>query len=385
VRLLHTGDWHVGKTLSRRSRIDEARQVLMEVAELATAEQVDVVLVAGDVFDQLSPSADAEAAVYDALVDFERRQIPVVVLAGNHDHAHRWRALEPLLARFAVYVVPEPRRPDAGGIVEIPSRDGSTSVQIAALPWVPINRLVVVQDVLGLAEKPFQTYTTEMARILAALCHGFDPSKCSVLAGHFFVSGAVPSGSERPLSIGELYAVTPQAIPVSPQYIALGHVHKPQRVPGVAIPARYAGSLLQLDFGEVGQKKSVALIDLEPGRPAQAREAPISSGRHLRDVRGTLDELAEDSAGGSDDFLRVVLVCDGPQPGLGDIVRELLPNALQVTLDYPHEEVKHHVLDLRELTPRELFTRFYDERHSAEPEKELLDLLDELLDEVTAT
>ncbi|MDQ3671675.1 MAG: exonuclease SbcCD subunit D [Actinomycetota bacterium] len=382
MKLLHTGDWHVGKTLSRRSRIDESRQVLDELAALATAEQVDVMLVTGDVFDQLSPSPDAEAAVYDALVEFERQQIPVAVIAGNHDHAHRWRALEPLLARFAIHVIPEPRRPEAGGIVEIRSRDGSTSMQIAALPWVPINRLVEVQDVLGLAEEPFQAYTTEMSRILAALCHAFDPAKCNVLVGHFYVSGAVPSGSERPLSIGELYAVTPQAVPVSPQYVALGHVHKPQKVPGVAVPARYAGSLLQLDFGEVGQEKSVVLVDLEPGKPAQVRQIALSGGRRLRDIRGTLDQLAA-HADGSDDFLRVVLECDSPQPGLGDAVRDLLPNALQVTLDYPREEVEREVPDLRTLKPRELFSRFYSERHAAEPEKELLDLLDELLDEVT--
>src|SRR2546423_11185684 len=134
MRLLPTGDWHVGKTLARRSRIEEARDILAEVAEIASSEEVDVVVVAGDVFDQLSPSADAEAVVYDALLDFERRRIPVVLIAGNHDHAHRWRALEPLLNRFAVHVVPVPRRPEQGGIIELPSRDGASAVQLACLP-----------------------------------------------------------------------------------------------------------------------------------------------------------------------------------------------------------------------------------------------------------
>src|SRR5436305_15021435 len=99
-----------------------------------------------------------------------------------------------------------------------------------------------------------------MAEILAALSRGFDPKKCNVLVGHLFVSGATTSGSERPLSIGELYAVTAQAIPTSPQYVALGHVHKPQRVPAVAIPARYAGSLLQRDSGAVAHRKSDASV-----------------------------------------------------------------------------------------------------------------------------
>jgi exonuclease SbcD len=385
MRLLHTGDWHVGKTLARQSRIDEARQVLGEVAEIANSEKVDVVVVAGDVFDHLSPSADAEAAVYDALVDFERRQIPVVLIAGNHDHAHRWRALEPLLDRFDVHVVPQARRPDKGGIVEIAARDGSTALQLACLPWVPVGRLIETRHLLGLEEEPFQAYTTEMAGVLKALCQGFDATKCNVLVGHVFVSGALTSGSERPLSIGELYAVTPQAIPTSPQYVALGHVHKPQKVPGVAVPARYAGSLLQLDFGEVGQEKSVALVELEPGRPADVREIPLTSGRHLRDLHGTFDELAQMVDEVGDDYLRVVLECDGPQPGLSDAVRELLPNALQVKLDYPKLDSDEAPLDLKSATPRELFERFFTERHSAPPEKELLDLFDELLDEVSST
>jgi exonuclease SbcD len=383
MRLLHTGDWHVGKALARQSRIEEAREVLGEVAHIANSEEVDVVVVAGDVFDHLSPSPDAEAAVYDALVEFERQQIPVVLIAGNHDHAQRWRALEPLLDRFAVRVVPEPRRPDKGGIVEIAARDSSATMQLACLPWVPTGRLIETGQLMGLAEETFQAYTTEMARILAALCRGFDAKKCNVLVGHLFVSGAVTSGSERPLSIGELYAVTPQAVPTSPQYVALGHVHKPQRVPGVAVPARYAGSLLQLDFGEVGQEKSVALVELEPGKPAEVREIPLTSGRHLRDLHGTLDELAQMLNEVGDDYLRVVLECDGPQPGLGDAVRDLLPNALQVTIDYPKLDPDEAPIDLNSTTPRELFERYYTERHSAPPEKALLDLFDELLDEVS--
>lgn len=385
MRLLHTGDWHVGKTLARQSRIDESRLVLAEVAEIAGSEQVDVVVVAGDVFDHLSPSADAEGVVYDALLDFERRKIPVVLIAGNHDHAHRWRALEPLLNRFAVQVVPVPRRPNEGGIIELPSRDGTSIAQFACLPWVPIARLIDTGHLLGLAEETFQAYTTAMAQILSALCEDFDPKKCNVLVGHLFVSGATTSGSERPLSIGELYAVTAQAIPTSPQYVALGHVHKPQRVPGVAVPARYAGSLLQLDFGEVGQEKSVALVELEPGKPAEVREIPLRDGRRLRDLHGTVDELAQMADEVGDDYLRVVLECDGPQPGLNDAVRELLPNTVQVKLDYPHLELERVSLDLDAVTPRELFTRYYAERHSAEPEKELLDLFDELLDEVSPT
>jgi exonuclease SbcD len=222
-------------------------------------------------------------------------------------------------------------------------------------------------------------------RLIEALCAAFDPSKCSVLAAHLYVSGAVPAGSERALTIGDLFAVAPQALPSTAQYVALGHVHRPQRVPGAGAPARYAGSLLQLDFGEAGQDKSLVVVELEPGKPAQIEEVVFVAGRKLMDMRGTLDELEQHRDSVDDAYLRVFLVCDRPQAGLGDQVRELLPNALEVRLEYERDESEAGRIDMKTLTPRELFERYYRERHSADAETELLDLFDRLLDEVTTT
>ncbi len=384
MRLLHTADWHIGKTLARRPRIDEAREAVDAVVSAAVEHEVDAVLVCGDVFEHLAPTPEAEQVVYEALVRFDAHRIPVVLLAGNHDHPQRWRAVESLLARFAVHVVPEVRRPERGGLLEIAARDGSAGAQIAVLPWVPERRLVGAAELMGLAEQPQQTYATGVARLLEALCAAFDPDKCSVLAAHLHVSGATPAGSERQLTIGDLFAVAPQAIPATAQYVALGHVHRPQRVPGVAAPARYAGSLLQLDFSEAGQEKSVVLADLEPGRPAQVRELPITAGRRLMDVRGTLDELEQYRDSADEAFVRVFLVCERPVPGLADQVRELLPNALEVRLEYEREEDDGGRVDVKALTPRELFQRYHRDRYGAEAETRLLDLFDRLLDEATA-
>jgi DNA repair protein SbcD/Mre11 len=383
VRLLHTADWHVGKTLARRPRIDEAREAVGAVVSAAVEHEVDAVLICGDVFDHLAPSPEAEQVVYEALLRFEAHRIPVILLAGNHDHPQRWRAVESLLARFQVHVVPEVRRPERGGLVEVAARDGSHSAQIAVLPWVGERRLVGAAELMGLAGDPHQAYATGVARLLEALCAAFDPGKCNVLAAHLHVSGARPSGSERQHTIGDPFAVAPQAIPAAAQYVALGHVHRPQRVPGAGAPARYAGSLLQLDFGEAGQQKSLVLADLEPGRPARVREIPIDAGRRLLDVRGALEELEQyrDSAGEA--FLRVFLACQRPVPGLADEVREILPNALEVRLEYDREEGDGRHVDVRALTPRELFERYHRDRHGAEAEAELLDLFDRLLDEAT--
>jgi exonuclease SbcD len=385
VRLLHTADWHIGKTLARHSRIDEARAAVDAVVAAAVEHEVDAVLVCGDVFDHLAPSPEAERVVYEALLRFREHRIPVVLLAGNHDHPQRWRAIESLLARVDVRVVPEVRRPERGGLVEVPARDGSGSAQIAVLPWVSERRLLGAAELMGLPGQPAQTYAAGVARLLEALCAAFDPDKCNVLAAHLHVAGATPSGSERQLTIGDLFAVAPGAIPATAQYVALGHVHRPQRVRGAAAPARYAGSLLQLDFGEAGQQKSLVLVDLEPGRPAQVRELPIAAGRRLLDVRGTLDELEQHRDAAEEAFVRVFLACERPLPGLADQVREILPNAVEVRLEYARDEADGRRVDAAALAPRELLQRYHQDRYGAAAETELLDLFDRLLDEVTTT
>jgi exonuclease SbcD len=161
------------------------------------------------------------------------------------------------------------------------------------------------------------------------------------------------------------------------QYTALGHVHRPQRVKGSAVPARYAGSLLQLDFSEAGHAKSVSIVELRPGLPAEVRELPLSAGRRLRDVAGTFEELEAKSAGFGNDFLRVTLNAAGPSPGLADTVRELLPNAVQVFVDYPRQPGSE--VPPRGLDPRGLFARHYERRHQSPTPQALMDLFTSFL------
>ena len=381
MKILHTSDWHVGKTLARRSRLDEAREVLAEIVDIAEREAVDAVLVCGDIFDHIAPSAAAEKVVYDTLVEMERREIPVLLVPGNHDHARRWRALEPLLHRFTIRVVPKVRRPDAGGIVRIEARDKSTELQVAVLPWVFERQLFGARELMGLPGETFQNYAEELQLLIEKLCQPLDPSTCTAFAGHLFVSGSAPGEGQRGLTIGQVYAITPQALP-EVQYAALGHVHRPQRVPGSSRPAYYCGSPLQLDFGEVDQQKSVNIVELEPGQPANVRTEPITGGRRLRDVRGTYEELDAQKDELRDAFLRVELKCGGPLPGLGDQVRALLPNALEVRLDYPREETQTETR-IRGLTAREQYAHYLREKQGAEPDQKELDLFESLLMEVT--
>jgi exonuclease SbcD len=380
MRILHTGDWHVGRTLHRRQRLEESEAVLAELVEIAAAEHVDVVLVCGDVFEHFARSAEAERIVYRTLLELRAAGPEIVVVPGNHDNAKRFAAVEQLFAVAGVHVVSDVRRPDAGGIVRLRGRDG-TPIEVACLPWVTERMLFGAAEMMGDQGEPYQQYADELARIVRALCTPLDSAAVTVLAAHMFVSGAHIGTSERELTIGDVFAISPASLPTAVQYIALGHVHRPQDVPGAATPARYAGSLLQMDFGEAGETKSVTLVEVEPGRPPRTRAVPMTRGRRLRDVRGPLVEL-ETIRADDDEWLRVELVCDGPQPGLADQVREILPNALEVRLYYPRQDAERRAGELRLLSPRQLFTRYYRERYGADVDEAVIALFDELLEEV---
>jgi len=381
VRILHTGDWHVGRTLHRRQRLEESEAVLSEVVQIAAGQQVDLVLVCGDVFDHFAPSAEAERIVYRTLLDLRGTGAEVVVVPGNHDNARRFTAVEALFAAAGVQVVSEVRRPDAGGIVRLRGRDG-TPVEVACLPWVAERMLFGAAEMMGDQGEPYQEYADELARLIRALCAALNPDAVTVLAAHLFVSGAHVGTSERELTIGDIFAVSPAALPTTVQYIALGHVHRPQDVPGAATPARYAGSLLQLDFGEAGETKSVTIVEAEPGHPPRTSAVALTQGRRLRDVRGRLADLQALKAADDNEWLRVELVCDGPQPGLADEVREILPGALEVRLDYPRQDAERRAGELRRLSPRQLFSRYHRERYGADADDAVMTLFDELLEEV---
>lgn len=380
MRLLHTGDWHVGRTLHRRHRLDECETVLEEVVGIAESESVDVVLVCGDVFEHYAPSAEAERIVYKTLLDLRATGAEVIVVPGNHDNPKRFGAVESLLGAAGVRVVPEVRRPDEGGVVEV-TIDGGSRLQVACLPWVAERVLYTAADLMRDQEEPYKEYAEELSALITALCSKLDADAVTVLAGHVFVSGAAVGDGERDLTIGQIFAINPAALPTTVQYIALGHVHRPQNVPGAATPARYAGSLLQLDFGEAAQGKSVTIVDAEPGRPVKLREQPLSSGRQLLQVRGSLAELERHQDTRDSAWLKVELVCDGPQPGLADEVREILPHALEVRLDYPREDAAKRAGELRRLSPRDLFARYFRERHGADAHEDVIQLFDELLEE----
>jgi DNA repair protein SbcD/Mre11 len=382
VRILHTGDWHVGRAVRGRSRFDEFDAALSEVVGIARQESVDALLIAGDLYDHRSPTPEADALVFEVLVQLYASGIPVIAIPGNHDSALRLEALAKLLRPIGVTMVPRVLPPTHGSLIEVPSREGTEAALVACVPFVPERRFGDAAALFRATEDWYQSYAEGMGRLLSAMTSPFREDRVNVLLAHLFTDGAIPGGGEHQITIGIEYAISPSRLPSTASYIALGHVHRPQAVRGAPSPTRYAGSLLQLDFGETEQTKSVTIVEASAGKPAKVREVALSSGRRLLDVEGTLDEVLAKGAKLGQAYLRVLVDTDGPVPGIAEQIRDALPNAVDVTLRYERQEDLREETPLSSLQPRDQFISYFRREHGVEdPPEELLRAFDEVLED----
>ncbi|HXH22094.1 MAG TPA: exonuclease SbcCD subunit D [Dehalococcoidia bacterium] len=384
MRVLHTADWHLGRQIRGRSRQDEFEAVLAEVAAIVRSERVDLLLVAGDIFDTFSPAPEAEKLLYETLEQMVREGAQVVLLAGNHDHARHMDALTRVLRLAGIHCFGSVTADPALARVAIPSRDRSEVAQIVALPWVPERFTFDFESLARGLEKPLAQYAERMERLIRHLWSKPDPKAVNIFAGHMLISGAEigPGGGERQLQIGQNFAVKASALPDDAEYVALGHVHKPQQI-AAASRVEYSGSLLQLDFGEADQKRSVNLVELRPGLPPDVRRLELKGGRPLRNVTvrfADLPRLAEEHAGA---YLKVTVELDEFVPALAQKVHDLVPNAVEVTP--PKLPAAASGPDPREqrrgLQPHELFASFYRSKRGTDAPAELVRLFNQLLTE----
>jgi exonuclease SbcD len=383
MRFLHTADWHVGRTMRGRPRTSEFHEVLAEVVEISRAEAVEAILVSGDIWDSAAPTPDADRLVYEALRECIGHGIQVVLLGGNHDSPRKLEALGLLSELLGVQTQFKVLRPDAGGVLTIEGRE--EIARIAAIPWMREGDLVSAQQVMGLQEQWFSAYADGAAQIYRAMCDGFRKETVNVLMGHVFVNGAsyaTRDGSERQLHIGQAYGIDPSGLPGTPQYIALGHIHRPQTIHESSVRTEYAGSLLQLDFGEAEDQKRVVVFDVVPGRPVRdVRSIGLTKGTRLIELRGRLDEVLARAADLPEAHVRVTLEVDQPEPGLAQRVRDQVPGAVDVRLDYP-DLAREETPALTSLAADEQFRRYFRSQHGADPDVDTLALFRELHDSV---
>ncbi|WP_336027945.1 exonuclease SbcCD subunit D [Geodermatophilus sp. FMUSA9-8] len=285
MRLLHTSDWHIGRSLHGADLLAEQEAVLSGLAEVVAAERVDAVLVAGDVYDRAVPSADATAVLDRVLTRLRGAGATVVLTPGNHDSARRLNFAAGLLAVSGVHV-----RATVAGLDEpVLLSDAHGDVAVYGLPYLEPE---IARHELGLldARSHEAVLRAAMDRVRADLF--LRPGTRSVVLAHAFVGGGLASESERDICVGGV-DIVPAAVFDGVDYVALGHLHRPQ---SLSDRLRYSGSPLPYSFGEAGQDKQAWLVDLDAGGLAGVREVPLPLPRALTVLTGTLEELLADPA-----------------------------------------------------------------------------------------
>ncbi len=307
IRILHTADWHLGKRLQEYPRIAEQREVLDEMVEIADAQNVDMVLIAGDIFDTFNPSHEAVELFFKTLKRLSKGgERPVVVISGNHDSTQFIEAPDPLAREMGILFYGKydsliPTGEIGNGIQVCRSEQGFVELQLPKLTF-PIRIILApyANELLLKAYLGEEDREAELRKLLARRWQGLADAYCdhhgvNLFLGHFFFvkEGKEPDPepeSERPiLHVGGTQAIFTHDLPNSLQYAALGHLHRYHSVQERPFPVTYSSSPLAYSFSEAEQEKQVVIIDAAPSESVKITPLPLTKGKPL--YRRTFDNL----------------------------------------------------------------------------------------------
>src|SRR5499427_795331 len=323
MRLIHTSDWHLGRTLHGESLLEHQEVFLDWLLAEAVDRQAGAVVVAGDIYDRAVPPTDAVKLLDKTLVSFARARVPVVLTSGNHDSAVRLGFGAGLTEAAGVHL-----RTEVADIIRpviVPDAHGE--VGIYGIPYLLPD---AVMDELG-AERSHASVLAAAAARIREDAAGRGLSRTVVLA-HAFVTNAEPSESERDIRVGGI-GDAPAAVLAGCSYLALGHLHGQQEVPvpGSSTTARYCGSPLAFSFSE-HQAKSVTLAEIDGAGNVTAELLPAPAPRPLRTVRGRLADLLARAGGDLADlanaWVKVVLTDPSRLAAPMERLREKWPHTI---------------------------------------------------------
>ena len=403
MRVLHTADWHFGKTLEGRDRLPEQRRFVDELCQICDDEQIDLILMAGDVYQTFNPSAEAEELFYEALDRLSAHGTRgIVVISGNHDSPDRLSAPFPLADRLGITLLGLPKEPLHATIhpavgrvqrvaagpswLELNLPSTNEHCVIAALPYPSESRL---NELLSesLDEADIQAgYSQSVQTMFQNLASHFRKDTVNLAMSHLYVRGGLPSDSEQDIAFGGAYLVDPAVFPETAQYVALGHLHRPQWVQGTKVPVRYAGSPIAYSFSETGYTKSVTVIDVLPGESAKVHEVPLSCGRPLVKwvARGGVEEALRWIESGKDEAAFIDLEVHVSSTDLlldSRDLRRLRPDLVSVHFVFTEAPSAFVPEGVRHLPVDEQFRRFYEKERGRAPDKRMVEVFLRLLEE----
>lgn len=354
MKFLHTADLHIGKKIFELSLIEDQKHILQQITDIAVKENVDAVLIAGDVYDRAVPSTEAVSLLDDFLTGLQEKGIPVIMISGNHDSPERVSFADAILEKQGLYIAGNYQEPLKTVVLE----DEYGPVHFVCMPFV----------------KPAVTGTSTGAEavehMLSALPMTLSMRQRYVLLTHYFVTGEhgeTPelSDSETDVNVGGLDSV-PASYFQNFCYVALGHIHKPQHIGEGQV--YYSGSPLKYSFSEAMGEKSVNIVELNETGVEEVTKYPLKPLREMRCLKGKLEELMRpeilaENADCLEDYIQVTLTDEEELIDPIGTLRSAYPNVLQLLLEKKiaqQEQQYENGLSCERKSTAELFGEFYE-------------------------
>lgn len=396
MRILHTADWHIGKLLEGKSRLEEQRIVLEQFVTIADTTDADVICIAGDVFDNGHPSAKAEMLLYHILKELSKQgQRLVILIAGNHDQPSRLEAIAPLAKEHGIIIYGTPRTKISSGRYgnfEIESLDEgvfsfSCKGEKAIFACVPYVSEKTLNEVLYQEEDSDEKRAADYAEKIRALfqkrAFWYEEDTINVLISHVFTLGCKKDGSEQGLMLGNSYLLPPEVFPEKAQYVALGHVHRPQKVIGSHGRIRYSGSPLPYRLQETVIAKQCSLVTLHPHKDVVVQEFYFDNPKPIekwicKNYEEALKKCEENRDRSCYVYLQIYTDTYIREEQLKEL-KSYKEDILEVIPIFPETEQKRTETIFTEKTFQELFLDYYQEKKGVLPEEEILETLQEIL------
>ena len=351
MRFLHLSDLHLGKRVNEFSMLEDQAYILKEILNIIDEQKVEAVLIAGDIYDKVIPSAEAVRLLDDFLTRIAARELPVFLISGNHDSAERVAFGSRLMSSRQIYLSPV----FESDVEPITISDRYGEINIYMLPFVkpslvkrvyPEEEIITYQDAVNAAVQHMQ----------------IDTDKRNVLLAHQFVTGAARCDSEE-LSVGGLDDVD-ASIFDGFDYVALGHLHGPQKIGKETV--RYSGTPLKYSFSEANQKKAAVIVDVEEKGKINIQQIPLVPKHDMWEIRGTYMEVTaldfyKDMK--TDDYLHITLTDEEDIPDAIGKLRTIYPNIMKLSYDNLRTRAAGTVrgtAEVEEKSPMELLKEFYE-------------------------
>ena len=353
MKLFHLSDLHIGKRVNEFSMIEDQKYILTQILYAADQEKPDGILISGDVYDRTIPTAEA-VQVFDAfLTRLSEQKIPAFIISGNHDSAERLAFGSSLMGKSGIYF----SKVYDGTVEKIPMQDAYGTVWIYLLPFL---RPSTIRH--ALPERAEEVQSTADAVRIALEQTKIDEKERNVLLAHQFVTGAKRCDAEE-LQVGDVDQI-PAELFASFEYLALGHIHSPQKVGRETV--RYCGAPLKYSFSEAGQEKSITVVELKEKGSVDLRTIPLKPLHDLRKIRGTYLEVTAKSFYENrdcEDYLQVTLTDEEDVPDGMAKLRTIYPNLMRLEYDNKRTRSNAEVRAaerVEEKSELELFQEFYE-------------------------